>query len=124
MAFISIIRVIFLDDLHRNADPDFTWTGARFGFLSIIELNAAITVASTITLKPLAHRLMPSFLKVNSLEELPGDAPPTIGTRPVPLSAEHTHRNRAKNDADLEAWELVQTDSENHTTASMSTSHR
>lgn len=124
MAFISVIRIIFLEDLKRNADPDFTWAGARFGFLSIIELNAAITVASAITLKPLAHRLMPNLLKANSLEELPDDAPPTIGTRPVPLSVESARRNKAKNDTDLEAWELAQTGFENHTMASVSTSYR
>lgn len=120
MAFISIIRVIYLVHLHRNADPDFTWTGARFSFLSIIELNAAITVASTITLKPLAHRLMPNFLGANNLE-LPGDAPPTIGTR---AGADGAHRDRANTKTQLEEWEVMRTDSENHTMASTSTSHR
>lgn len=125
VAFISIIRVIFLEDLKRNQDPDFTWVGARFGFLSIIELNAAITVASIITLKPLADRLIPSLLQTASLEELPGEAPPTIGTRPVPPSAGHSSRDRSKNDSDLEeAWELARTDFESYRVASTSTSHR
>lgn len=67
---------------------------------------------------------MPNLLKANSLEELPDDVPPTIGTRPVPLSAENARRKKAKNDTDLEAWELAHTGFENHTMSSMSTPYR
>ena len=94
----------------KTADPDFAWIGARFGFLSLIELNAAITVASLITLRPLAHRLMPKFSQANSLEELPGDAPPTIGTQPLPNGANQARRNRERTQAALEEeWEMVRT---------------
>lgn len=109
VAFISFVRVIFLDKLHRNADPDFTWAGARFGMLCMIEVNAAIVVACLITLKPLSHKLWPNLLRDHSLEQLDGDNPPTIGSGPPPLNG---NRRRNTTGKDTETWEMSNTGSE------------
>lgn len=66
VAFISFVRVIYLDDLYQSADPDFSWTGASFGFLRIVELNAAI--AAILTLKLLANRVFADTPYANSLQ--------------------------------------------------------
>lgn len=111
MALISVIRIGYLHDLHQKKDPDFAWAGARFAFLSLVEVNAGITVACLMTLRPLANRVFPSLLSGNSLQELPGDTPPTIGTRGRPRNANPGYRNSEGDKAGIEAWEMVGTDS-------------
>lgn len=120
MAFISIIRIIYLDNMHKNADPDFAFVGAQFGFLSMIEVNAAIVVACLITLQPLLVRLFPRLLKTNAHEELAGDTPPTIGgSLQVPRSAEQACRGRGVGKVEMEEWEMERTDAGVRTTAMM-----
>ncbi|SPO07720.1 uncharacterized protein DNG_10415 [Cephalotrichum gorgonifer] len=112
VAFISFIRIIFLDELHREKDPDFTYAGAHFGYFSIIEVNAGITVAGIITLKPLAHRLFPKMLRANSLIMLPGENPPTIGTRPPGVNGARSEGPAGAGTMAVESWEMSKTESD------------
>ena len=118
MAFISIIRIIYLDNMHKNADPDFAFIGAQFGFLSMIEVNAAIVVACLITLQPLLVRLFPRLFNSHGHEELPGNTPPTIGgSSQVARSAEQAYRGRGQGKPQMEEWEMGRTDVGVRTTA-------
>jgi hypothetical protein len=107
VAFISIIRVIFLDDLHRSLDPDFTWIGARFAYLSLIELNAGIVVSSVLTMKPLANRFFPAWFAVPTAgAHLTQGSPPTIGTRAVVRGTGWMDSRAEADDASrIAAWE-------------------
>jgi len=117
VAFISIIRVIFLVDLHKTADPDFSWAGAKFGYLSLIELNAAIVAACLVTLKPLAHKLWPTIFESEDSVEVAGPNPPTIGTQGAALR-NRSHSIEVTGKEELQTWEMSKTDVEKSSTGS------
>ncbi|CAI4213872.1 unnamed protein product [Parascedosporium putredinis] len=117
VAFISIIRVIFLVDLHKTADPDFSWAGAKFGYLSLIELNAAIVAACLVTLKPLAHKLWPTIFESEDSVEVAGPNPPTIGTQGAALH-NRSHSIEVTGKEELQTWEMSKTDVEKSSTGS------
>jgi hypothetical protein len=91
-------------DLHHTKDPDFTWVGARFGYLSTIELNAGIVVACLMTLKPLVNRVFPSMFAAPAAgPALTGPTPPTIGGTPPVLWKGSSNEAQSN---DVAPWEL------------------
>jgi rhodopsin domain-containing protein len=86
VCFISVVRVIFLADINRKMNPDFTYVGTKMDFLTLVEVNAGIVVACCLTLKPLINTYFPHWLATPrgaENAELTGGNPPTIGTRNV-----------------------------------------
>ena len=110
VAFISIIRIVYLNDLHVKSDPDFAWFGARFGYLSLIEINAAISVASLITLKPLAHRIAPKLFGRGTPAGMVGNTPPTIGTDETTRQGKQVRQDHESDKVELEEWDGVPRD--------------
>jgi len=62
LCFISVWRLVFLIQLHKNQDKDFSYVGASITYWSVVELNAGIICACLMTLKPLAAKLVPRLI--------------------------------------------------------------
>lgn len=96
VCFISVVRAYFLDKNHKNTSIDKTYDAVPLSYTGVVEMNAAIVCACSMTLKPFLAKHFPKLLASNgssrrngSPNNINGDSgpggPPTIGSRPTKL---------------------------------------
>src|ERR1051325_11666797 len=62
VCIVSIIRLIALIDVVKKQAVDATYTSANMIYWTSVEVNAAISCACIMTLKPLIQKIFPSLL--------------------------------------------------------------
>ncbi|KAK4446619.1 hypothetical protein QBC34DRAFT_271425, partial [Podospora aff. communis PSN243] len=95
--FVCSISVVRLWDLlEERKRSDFTYDNVSISYLTVIEINAAIACACSMTLKPFCARFFPRFWGSRSVASAqqqgdleaavpfsPRQGPPTIGSQPT-----------------------------------------
>ncbi|AEO53770.1 hypothetical protein MYCTH_2295555 [Thermothelomyces thermophilus ATCC 42464] len=62
VCIISIVRLVTLIDITRSRSLDAVYTGTNLVYWTTVEVNASITCACIMTLKPLIQRVFPQLL--------------------------------------------------------------
>ncbi|KAK0748356.1 hypothetical protein B0T21DRAFT_406881 [Apiosordaria backusii] len=65
VCIVSTIRLVYLVDVMKKQGYDATYTSASMIYWTCVEVNAAISCACLMTLKPLIQRLFPRLLSPN-----------------------------------------------------------
>jgi len=115
ICFISVLRLIYLIPFVNNPPVDWFYDGVPLDCWTVVEINGAIVVACTMTLKPLIGKFFPHLLSSlgsgnnnnnNDYYEGKGNwiAPPTIGSKPSKdiLGGSGGGGGRLRNSASLE----------------------
>ncbi|KAK3378956.1 hypothetical protein B0T24DRAFT_143293 [Lasiosphaeria ovina] len=86
VCLISFVRLAITIHSARQPDPDFTYARKDISYWTIIEVHAAISITSIMTLKPLILKLWPSLLRTQNPDTSSyindSNPPLTIGSKP------------------------------------------